>query len=479
MNVFQSTSARDTGQPSRAEAGAQTMGPDENRPAAAPAAANPHTAGRDENRPGTPAPADAAASTNATAGTAAATSAATTPAATDSRTAGERRETVLEVRGLHKKFTRADGVTVPAVDDISFDLHAGEFMVLLGPSGCGKTTLLRAVAGLETPDTGSITVQGRTVFSSRDRVAVSPERRGLSMVFQSYALWPHMTVFDNIAYPLRSGPRPRPHRAEVAERVDRMLATMKLDGLARQYPNQLSGGQQQRVALCRALIAGSNVVLFDEPLSNVDAKVREQLRIELLLMQRELGFAALFVTHDQQEAMALAHSIAVLDRGRIVQHGTPQQVYALPATQGVAAFVGVANKLPGVVLRVDGAQVTVKTAAGELTSAPAEDTRPAAGTDPAAGRSALSAGDEVTVIWRPESCTLAPAHAPAGAGDWHGVIEESWYYGAYSESIASVGGHRFRIQIPGRNPPAKDTAVWLRIDPADVLVYPAGPVSAP
>ncbi|WP_324278085.1 ABC transporter ATP-binding protein [Blastococcus brunescens] len=232
---------------------------------------------------------------------------------------------VVEVSNLVKRFRRESGAVVNAIDDVSFEVAAGDFVVLLGPSGCGKTTLLRAIAGLETPDQGAIRIGGRAVFSAADRVEVPPERRDISMIFQSYALWPHMTAFKNVAYPLQSRRGRKVAKDEIARRVRQALELVGVGELETQYPGQMSGGQQQRIALARALVNNDELVLFDEPLSNVDAKVREQLRFELVSMQRKLGFSALFVTHDQTEAMELAHRIAVLDSGRIAQFGTPRR----------------------------------------------------------------------------------------------------------------------------------------------------------
>ena len=224
----------------------------------------------------------------------------------------------IRVVNLLKTFKRPKGGgTITPINNISLDVSIDEMVVLLGPSGCGKTTLLRCVAGLEEPDSGEIYINDQLVFSSRAGVLVPPHLRPVSMVFQSYALWPHMSVFDNVAYPLRS--RKFGTAKQVQDRVQDVLAIMCLDALARQFPGQLSGGQQQRVALARAIVPGTGVVLFDEPLSNVDARIREQLREEIRRMQRRLKFSALYVTHDQVEAMAVADQIAVLDDGRIVQ----------------------------------------------------------------------------------------------------------------------------------------------------------------
>ncbi|MDO9526153.1 MAG: ABC transporter ATP-binding protein, partial [Gemmobacter sp.] len=245
---------------------------------------------------------------------------------------------------MNKTFKRANGESLKAIDDVSIDIHQGELVVLLGPSGCGKTTLLRAVAGLETPDSGSIRLGGRDLFDSETGLVLPPEARHVGMVFQSYALWPHMTVAQNVAYPLRMRGVGRDERDR---RVQDILTKMRIGDLAQQHPGRISGGQQQRVALARALVCGDGMILFDEPLSNVDAKVRELLRLEILTMQRQFGFTALYVTHDQEEAMALASRIAVVGRGRIEQLGTPEDVYCSPVSLGVARFIGSANELQG------------------------------------------------------------------------------------------------------------------------------------
>src|SRR5690606_21791699 len=263
-------------------------------------------------------------------------------------------EAVVAITGLHKRFRRGDGSVVRAIDDVTLSVGRGELVVLLGPSGCGKTTLLRSIAGLEQPDSGEITVSGTTQYSSERGLDVPPERRNISMIFQSYALWPHMTVFDNVAYPLQSRRSRRPAKDELRRRVREALTLVGVPELERQYHSQMSGGQQQRVALARALVSNDEVVLFDEPLSNVDAKVREQLRLELLAMQRSLGFSAVCGTHDQAAAMELAHRIAVIDTGRVAQIGTPQEIYLRPATRYVANFIGASNEVVGRVEAVDG-----------------------------------------------------------------------------------------------------------------------------
>lgn len=255
---------------------------------------------------------------------------------------GEGTRRGVDIVGLRKTFRAPDGSTVAAVDDVTLHMPKGEFCVLLGPSGCGKTTLLRCLAGLEHPDEGQLTIDGRPVFGPKIRT-VEPQDRPVGMVFQNYALWPNMNVADNVGFPLTTGPRDqRISKEQIRERVDEVLAIMGIASLGDRAIGQLSGGQQQRVALARAIVAGTDVVLFDEPLSNIDAKVREQLRHELRAMQQDLGFTAVYVTHDQAEAMELADQITVMRAGRVMQTGSARDVYDRPRSRYVAEFIGTA-----------------------------------------------------------------------------------------------------------------------------------------
>src|SRR5207244_1215688 len=265
---------------------------------------------------------------------------------------------LLEVRDLVKTYPGARQERhkrVLAVDHVSLDVQEGELFTLLGPSGCGKTTTLRSIAGLETPDEGEISVGGRILFASRTKMRVPANQRGLGMVFQSYAIWPHMNVFQNVAFPLQVLPRnKRPSRSELRKRVERVLAVVKLDHLASRDATALSGGQQQRLALARALVMEPALLLLDEPLSNLDAKLRERMRFELKRLQRELGITTVYVTHDQSEALALSHSIAVMNKGRIEQIGAPREIYERPVNQFVADFIGSTNFLDATVSAADG-----------------------------------------------------------------------------------------------------------------------------
>ncbi len=233
---------------------------------------------------------------------------------------------------------------VVAVDGVSFTVGRGEHVTLLGPSGCGKTTTLRAIAGLEEPSAGAIRIDGRAVYSSAERRNVPSEKRGVSMVFQSYAVWPHMTVFDNVAYGLRVRKLPR---TEIAEQADRALGLVQMREFARRPASNLSGGQQQRVALARAVAFSPTVVLFDEPLSNLDAKLRAEMRVELRELQRRLDITSVYVTHDQEEALAISDRVIVMNNGGIEQVGTPEAIYNRPKNRFVADFVGSANLIGG------------------------------------------------------------------------------------------------------------------------------------
>jgi iron(III) transport system ATP-binding protein len=367
----------------------------------------------------------------------------------------------VKVEGLRKQYRRADGSRIQVIDDTAFALYPGDCLILLGPSGCGKTTLLRCIAGLEQPDEGMIEVHGEVVYSSARRVNRPAERRGLSMVFQSYALWPHMTVAENIAYPLRSLPRgQRPGRREIETRVDEIMDKVGIGGLGRQHPGQISGGQQQRVALCRALVTGSDLVLFDEPFSNVDAQIREQLRTELRQMQREFGFAAIFVTHDRREAMVLGDSVAVLDTGRIAQIGSPQQVYGEPANRYVAHFIGPVNELELTSVTVEGGRFSAKGQKGEI-----------------CGRVTTASSSESHVAaWRPEDTVLTAQRPDTQA--WRGQIDQAVFYGSQTEYSVRIGDSLLQAVVLGRGVLEEGDTVWLSVSEDDVWLMAAGDEAA-
>jgi ABC-type Fe3+/spermidine/putrescine transport system ATPase subunit len=342
-------------------------------------------------------------------------------------------ETVLQLAGVSKLF----GAT-PAVDGASLEIRRGEVFTLLGPSGCGKTTTLRLVAGLERPDAGEITLRGRVVASSARGVFVAPHKRNLGMVFQSYAIWPHMTVFDNVAYPLSLRGA---SRAVIQEKVTRVLDLVGLDGLHARAATLLSGGQMQRLALCRALVYEPDLLLLDEPFSNLDAKLREQMRVELKLLQRRLGVTVLFVTHDQIEALSLSDRIAVMQRGRVEQVGAPRSLYDHPASAFVRDFLGQTVVLRGRIAGRDAAVVTVKME-GALTG------RMLAGR--AAADATLIEGGEAQLAIRPEDIAVSPEELTRA--DDHtlpGVIEALLFVGDRYEARVALGGEqRILLLLP-------------------------------
>ncbi len=256
----------------------------------------------------------------------------------------------ITCRHISKSFGKKE-----VIGDLSLVMRDGAFTTLLGSSGCGKTTLLRMIAGLETPDAGEILFDGETVFSKEKGVNVPPEKRNLSFVFQDFALWPHMTVFENVAFGLRA----RRQKAGLKEKVEEALAAVQLEDLAARYPHELSGGQQQRVAFARAIVVTPRCILFDEPLSALDAQLRESMRGEIKRLTKALSITSVFVTHDQAEAMSMSDRIVVLNGGKIEQEGAPREVYEHPATRFVAGFIGKANWLDGgAMIRPEAVSVT-------------------------------------------------------------------------------------------------------------------------
>jgi iron(III) transport system ATP-binding protein len=346
----------------------------------------------------------------------------------------------VSVRQATKEYRRADGTRVRPLDHVTIDVVAGEFLVLLGPSGCGKTTLLRCIAGLEDPDEGTVTLDGRTMSGPGVR-PVPPEKRGVGMIFQSYALWPHLTVEKNIAYPLQAS---RVAKSDIRSRVAEAMSMVGISDIAGQLPGALSGGQQQRVSLARALVAEPRVILFDEPLSNVDAKVRESLRFQLRTMQMELGFTAIYVTHDQAEAMELADRVAVLESGTVAQLASPHDVYHRPVTPYVARFVGITNEIDAVIDTVDHDAATLRTPYGIV--------------DIPTDRVLAPPGVAVTVTWRPERTHVAPAEEASG-GPAHphlrfaGTVGLRKFLGPTEELVIDVpgmGGLRAAAETFGR-----------------------------
>jgi iron(III) transport system ATP-binding protein len=338
---------------------------------------------------------------------------------------------MLDVQNLTKLFSVRGGPPVKAVDEINFSVKQGEFFTLLGPSGCGKTTTLRCVAGLERPHGGKISLRGKTVFDSTSRTFVDPNHRNIGMVFQSYAIWPHLNVFDNVAFPLRAGGQ---HNSTIiGKKVAWALELVGLNGFAERPAPQLSGGQQQRVALARALVKEPDLLLLDEPLSNLDSKLRERMRAELKRLQRELGITTLYVTHDQMEGILLSDRIAVMNGGRILQLGKPDEVYERPDNQFVADFMGSTNLLRGILRKEVGAAAleVVETDLGPLLCSFAM---------------ALASGSRVVISVRPENIKITKDGASDENNILEGRVKERTYYLGMVEYAIDVLGFELRVR---------------------------------
>ncbi|MCC7103926.1 MAG: ABC transporter ATP-binding protein [Chloroflexi bacterium] len=358
----------------------------------------------------------------------------------------------VEVRNLSKSFGAAR-----VVDSLSFTVPRGKILTLLGPSGCGKTTTLRCIAGLEKPDDGEISIEGDPVTSVPRGIMLPPDKRGLGMVFQSYAIWPHMTVFANVAFPLKVRGVPS---AEVTRRVDETLELVGLAGFAERNATKLSGGQQQRVALARALAGKPRLLLFDEPLSNLDAKLRERMRFELVRLQKEIGITSIYVTHDQAEAMAISDEMIVMNHGRIEQRGDPNTVYFNPTTRFVADFIGVANFLPAeVVSAPDGSNV----GRVRLLDLPGGEPLAARFSSKALGQS------RVVVSIRPEAAQISTTR-PEGGNVIPARLVHAQFLGDYVDARVAVGGREARVRLNYRVRVNVGDEVYLQIPPNDCLV---------
>jgi len=351
----------------------------------------------------------------------------------------------LEIRNLTKSY---DGET-PALDDISLQIEHGELVALLGPSGCGKTTTLRLVAGFIEPDSGSIQVGGEVIASPQ--FSLPPERRHMSMIFQSYAIWPHKTIYQNVAYGLKYR---GVNGGEAAEKVKKMLGVVQLDHLAERYPGELSGGQQQRVALARALVVEPEILLLDEPLSNLDANLREEMRFEIRRLHDEFQFTSVYVTHDQSEAMVIADRICVMNHGKIEQLGTPSEIYERPETRFVADFVGTTNLLSGHLSGTDRFDLENGIVL------------------PVATQAKIVAEQDVSISLRPHDILLRkPAQNGAGVGEdgyhvYPGTVEECFYFGELLDYQIRIGENCVLRTI---TPPGNRYATG---DPVNVLIHP-------
>ncbi len=365
---------------------------------------------------------------------------------------------MLKVIGLTKHFPTDHG-DVRAVTDVEFGIGQGEVVTLLGPSGCGKTTLLRSIAGLEKPDAGTIEIDGVTVYD--ENTNVPPHDRPIAMVFQSYAIWPHMNVFENVAYPLKVG-KEKISKAQVSERVHTALELVRIPELADRSATMLSGGQQQRVAVARALVREPKLLLLDEPLSNLDAKLRDEMRLEFKEMFRRLNQTALYVTHDLSEAMVISDLVVVLNAGKIAQMGLPKDVYSRPDDRFVADFMGAGNVLDAVVDSVDEARLNVRVAFGMITCIDN-------------GRS-LAPETDLTVAIRPEAVGLTRS---PGTYEHRCSIQTEAFLGSTIEYTIRIGDHWLRARMPmSAETFAPGEEVWASINPESVMIVGVGRGSA-
>jgi iron(III) transport system ATP-binding protein len=356
----------------------------------------------------------------------------------------------IVVEHLAKRYAASSG-PVAAAADMHFSVPAGAFFTLLGPSGCGKTTTLRCLAGLERPDAGRISVGRRVLFSMDPPVWVAPSRRRVGMVFQSYALWPHMNVYDNIAFPLQAaGVR----RNEARQRVARVLELLELGGLEARSVTGLSGGQQQRVALARAIVPDVDVLLLDEPLSNLDAKIRAHVRRELREMQARLGVTTVYVTHDQEEALALSDILAVVREGVIVEAGAPRQLYEFPQREFTARFLGSVNVLAARRLGRSDNGLVVETPLGRLTVA------------------GETAPEDTLIAVRPEHIGVRTVR-PTGANSVEATLRAASFMGTHHEYVVEAGGMRLLVKAMAEPGAPVGERVWLTLPPERCRVVQA------
>jgi iron(III) transport system ATP-binding protein len=355
----------------------------------------------------------------------------------------------IRIQGVSKYYF-SGGKTIKALDNVDLTIPANQIFTLLGPSGCGKTTLLRCIVGLETPDTGEIRIGDEVVWSKQKNINVPTEKRGLGMVFQTYAIWPHMNVFDNVAYPLQIRNVPRD---VIRERVAKTLSFVHLEGMEKRPATKLSGGQQQRVALARALVAEPKVILFDEPLSNLDAKLREETRKELRSFLGTLKITAVYVTHDRVEALALSDTIAVMREGRIIEVGDPKKIYFDANHRFVADFIGRANLIKATVRAHDGDRTIVDCGLGTI----------------ACARRDIPAGSETTLCIRPEFIRIARGEA-GGKNVVNGRVESLIFIGEAYEVEIRVGEELLLAKIDPDVDLKVGNAVNFSLDPAHCLL---------
>ena len=357
----------------------------------------------------------------------------------------------IEIRDLFKQYKK-----VTAVNHINLEVNEGELLTLLGPSGCGKTTTLRCIAGLEKPEEGDIIIDGKPMISEG---FVQPAKRGIGMMFQNYAVWPHMKVYNNIVYGLRLQ---KISRQSIKEKAANVLELVGLQGLQDRYPGQLSGGQQQRVALARALIRNPKVLLLDEPLSNLDAKLREKMRFEIKSLVKRMGITSVYVTHDQAEAMVISDRIVVMEKGNIVQIGPPHEIYEKPASRFVADFIGAMNFIPGDVVQVitGTKEVLVRTEFSEKLLCRSTD------------GNVTTPGQKVYASIRPEDVTVFAEKPGVGENYFKGIIANKAYLGNFLFLFVDINGTTVRVQAPHQLPVEEGHEIYLYLNPQKCIVLP-------
>ena len=357
----------------------------------------------------------------------------------------------LKVENLTKKFS-----SVVAVDNVSFEVGEGDFLSLIGPSGCGKTSTLRCIAGLEKPDSGRVLLGDKKLTSMEEGIFIPPYKRNFGMVFQSYAVWPHMTTFDNVSYPLKM--EKKYNKKEIEEKTNQVIKMVKLDGLQKRYPAQLSGGQQQRVSLARALVMEPEVLLYDEPLSNLDAKLREQMRYDLLELHSRLNIPALYVTHDQAEAMVLSKRIIVMNQGKFVQVGVPNEIYNRPINRFVSDFIGLTNFIKGSLKEVyEGREALVETNMGNFRCSISKllDTK---------------VDREVLISVRPEKIQTRTSKFSETVNVFKGNVKNSVFVGPYYDIFFESGDVSLRIQENEFVDIENGQEIYIQASPSDCMV---------
>jgi iron(III) transport system ATP-binding protein len=372
---------------------------------------------------------------------------------------------MLTIENLVKTYVTPSGQRVEAVRGVSLSVPSGKLLTLLGPSGGGKTSLLRCIAGLERPDSGRIIIGDEVVFDSARQLFVRPSERRLGMVFQSYAIWPHMSVFENVAFPLRVARDRKIPRKEIHDRVLQALEMVRLGGLEKRGATQLSGGQQQRLALARGLVCEPRLLLLDEPLSNLDAKLREWMRFELKRLQLTLGITTVYVTHDQAEALALSDEIAIINRGEIEQRGTPYQIYRQPGTEFVADFIGSTNFIPGTVEQA-ASQDGVWHVQTEHGSVACMFTRP------------VAHGQPVMVSVRPEDIEFE-RHGSGGTNLLAGTVSNRVFLGEVIDYLVTVKDRELRVRARPEFDFRIGEAVALRLPAEKCIGLPRDGAAAP